>query len=217
MRPVVAVSATANYARILRRRWLLVAILTAIIVGCMLLDFTMGASGLPLGELIQTLFSPNSADPTTRVIVWDIRLPYTLMAMAVGIALGLAGAEMQTILNNPLASPFTLGLSSSAAFGASLVIVLDLAIPGVPVGWTIAGNAFLFAMLIAPGFESSGLDCAVRWSAGIGSQEEAGCAKPWPGWPCSGRPTACLFCSSENSSASISLWKPFWKISRKTW
>ncbi len=142
-------SAAVNYARIVRRRWMLVALLAAIIVGCMLLDFTMGASGLPLAELIQTLISPGSANPTTRVIVWDIRLPYTLMAMAVGIALGLAGAEMQTILNNPLASPFTLGLSSAAAFGASLVIVLDLAIPGVPVGWTIAGNAFLFAMLSA--------------------------------------------------------------------
>jgi len=127
----------------------MVGLLAAVILGCTLLDFTMGASGLGLGELLQTLFNPDAADATTRVIVWNIRLPYALMAMAVGVALGLAGAEMQTILNNPLASPFTLGISSAAAFGASLVIVLDLAIPGVPVAWAIAGNAFVFALMSA--------------------------------------------------------------------
>ena len=50
------------------------------------------------------------------------------MAIIVGLALGLAGAEMQTILNNPLASPFTLGVSSAAAFGAALEIV---PLPGI--------------------------------------------------------------------------------------
>ena len=124
-------------------------VLVCIIIASILVDFMMGAAGLSFRELMATLFSPATADPTTRVIVWNIRLPYALMAMAVGIALGLAGAEMQTILNNPLASPFTLGISSAAAFGASLVIVLDLAIPGLPVAWAIAGNAFLFALLSA--------------------------------------------------------------------
>src|SRR5690606_15313752 len=123
--------------------------LLAVIAVSILIDFTLGPSGLPLRELLDTLLNPDDADPTTRVIVWDIRLPYALMAMAVGMALGLAGAEMQTILNNPLASPFTLGLSSAAAFGASLVIVLDIGIPGLPVEWMVAANAFLFALLSA--------------------------------------------------------------------
>lgn len=84
----------------------------------------LGPSGLPLDVLWQTLTDPANADAGSRVIVWDIRLPYALMAVVVGLALGLAGAEMQTILNNPLASPFTLGVSSAAAFGAALAIVL---------------------------------------------------------------------------------------------
>ena len=46
--------------------------------------------------------------------------------------LALAGAEMQTVLNNPMASPFTLGLSAAATFGAALAIVLGFALPGVP-------------------------------------------------------------------------------------
>ena len=61
-----------------------------------------------------------------RIIVWDVRLPQALMAIAVGAALSLAGAEMQTILDNPLASPFTLGVSSAASLGAALALVLGI-------------------------------------------------------------------------------------------
>lgn len=154
-----AASAVSAYRHILRRRAGLIALLLAAIFIALLIDFTVGPSGLPWRDLWRTLSAPASADPTYRVIVWDIRLPSALMAALVGMALGLAGAEMQTILNNPLASPFTLGVSSAAAFGASLAIVLQLGLPGVPAGWLIAGNAFLFAVLAA-----LLLDAVARWS-----------------------------------------------------
>jgi len=63
----------------------------------------------------------------------------------VGAALSLAGAEMQTILNNPLASPFTLGVSSAASFGAALAIVLGVSLPFVPADWMVPLNAFACA------------------------------------------------------------------------
>lgn len=151
-------SAVAAYRHILRRRAGLIALLLAAIFLALLADFIVGPSGLPWRDLWQALTDPGAADPTSRVIVWDIRLPSALMAALVGMALGLAGAEMQTILNNPLASPFTLGVSSAAAFGASLAIVLQLGVPGIPPGWLIAGNAFLFAMLAA-----LLLDAVTRW------------------------------------------------------
>ncbi|HFK3172080.1 FecCD family ABC transporter permease [Proteus mirabilis] len=122
-------------------------ILGGVLCSVLILDFTLGPSGLSLTELWNTLISPEIADAGTRVIVWDIRLPYSLMAVVVGMSLGLAGAEMQTILNNPLASPFTLGVSSAAAFGAALAIVLGIGIPGVPAQWFISVNAFIFALL----------------------------------------------------------------------
>lgn len=53
---------------------------------------------------------------------------------------------MQTVLDNPLASPFTLGVSSAASLGASLAIILGLGIPFVPPHMIIAGNAFVFAL-----------------------------------------------------------------------
>ncbi len=146
------------YRRLAGLRLLVLAALTTGIAVALLLDFTTGPSGLTLAQLRDTLLDAAHAPPALRVIVWDIRMPYALMAVAVGLALGLAGAEMQTVLANPLASPFTLGLSSAAAFGAALAIVLDWSVPGVPAAWAVPANAFLFAMASA-----LLLDLVARW------------------------------------------------------
>jgi iron complex transport system permease protein len=146
------------YGGILHRRLLLIVLFLAAITASFIADFALGPTELPWNELVHTLLEPSAASATTRVIVWDIRLPSALMAVVVGMALGLAGAEMQTVLNNPLASPFTLGLSSAAAFGASLAIVLQAGIPCVPVEWLLTSNAFLMAILCA-----LLLDLVTRW------------------------------------------------------
>jgi iron complex transport system permease protein len=148
-----------RYQKVLYHRYWLLGVIVLAILASLLLDFILGPSGLSLGTLWHTLIDPSSANPGTRVIVWDIRLPYALMAVMVGMALGLAGAEMQTILNNPLASPFTLGVSSAAAFGAALAIVLGIGIPGVPDQWFISANAFVFALIAA-----LLLDAITRWT-----------------------------------------------------
>lgn len=149
----------ANYRSIVRRRVTMILLLVLLIAASLLLDFVMGPAGLSLRTLWQTLIDPANASAGIRAIVWDIRMPYALMAIVVGLALGLAGAEMQTILNNPLASPFTLGVSSAAAFGAALAIVLGIGIPGIPGQWFIPANAFIFALLAA-----LLLDGITRWT-----------------------------------------------------
>lgn len=149
----------AHYRKMMNKRMLWLGVIILIICGSVVLDFTMGPSGLSLDKLLTTLFQPELVDAGSRVIVWDIRLPYALMAVVVGMSLGLAGAEMQTILNNPLASPFTLGLSNAASFGAALAIVLGIGIPGIPDQWFISANAFLFALLSA-----LLLDGITRWT-----------------------------------------------------
>ncbi|WP_176057643.1 iron ABC transporter permease [Paraburkholderia sp. BCC1876] len=147
-----------SYRRLTQRRVMSLVALAALIVCALLFDLRSGPSGLPIASLLRTVFDPSSADPATSVIVWQIRLPYAVMALIVGASLGLSGAEMQTILNNPLASPYTLGVSAAAAFGASLAIVLDIAIPGVSQTWIISANAFVFALLSA-----LVLDGVARW------------------------------------------------------
>ncbi|QTO56497.1 iron ABC transporter permease (plasmid) [Duffyella gerundensis] len=157
--PLAQPDAMAQYQRVLRRRLLWIGVLLLAILASLLLDFTLGPAGLSLETLWHALREPASVDAGTRIIVWDIRLPYALMAMVVGAALGLAGAEMQTILNNPLASPFTLGVSSAAAFGAALAIVLGIGIPGIADQWFISANAFVFAL-----FAALMLDGISRWT-----------------------------------------------------
>lgn len=137
----------SQYRKVLVRRFALAGALFFFIICSLLLDFTLGPSGISVSTLWHNLINAAAADAGTRVIVWELRLPFALMAVAVGMALGLAGAEMQTILNNPLASPFTLGVSSAASFGAALAIVLGLGIPGIADKWFIPANAFVFALL----------------------------------------------------------------------
>ncbi len=102
-------SAATPYHELLRYRWLLMATLVFVIVLSVLADFTLGPSALSWSELWQALMNPAGEQSTTSVIVWQLRLPYSMMAVAIGLGLGLAGAEMQTILNNPWPAPLLWG------------------------------------------------------------------------------------------------------------
>ena len=65
------------------------------------------------------------------MIIWNIRLPRVLLALCVGASLALAGAAFQGLLRNPLADPYTIGVSSGAALGAVLVIFFQVTIVGL--------------------------------------------------------------------------------------
>lgn len=135
----------AAHGRIVRRRVALVLALGSMTVVALLLDMMTGPAGLPLSQIWAALTQSEDASRAASVIVWQVRLPVALLALLVGAALSLAGAEMQTILDNPLASPFTLGVSAAASLGAALAIVLGIAVPFLPASMSVAGNAFLFA------------------------------------------------------------------------
>ncbi|MEM9603200.1 MAG: iron ABC transporter permease [Pseudomonadota bacterium] len=132
--------------RTLKRVALVCAALVALFAS-LIVDITTGPADLSFWRTFQVIVQPAVASVQEEVIIWDLRLPVALMAIAVGAMLGVAGAEMQTILNNPLADPFTLGLSSAASFGAALAIVLGWSIvPGIG-GLIVTVNAFVMAML----------------------------------------------------------------------
>ena len=127
-------------------RVLILVVLALLCCAALVLDMVTGPSSLTAAQVLAGILNPDSVSTAQRTIIWDVRLPYALMAMLVGAALSLAGAEMQAILNNPLASPFTLGVSSAASFGAALAIVLGLSLPFVPAEWMVSLNAFIFAL-----------------------------------------------------------------------
>ena len=112
-----------------RRRYAMLGLLSAAIFVVFLTDIAAGPSDLGLWDVLRGLFAPETLDRRERVIVWDVRLPDALMALVVGAALGMAGAEAQTVLDNPLASPFTLGVSAAATLGAALGLVYGSALP----------------------------------------------------------------------------------------
>lgn len=134
-----------DYDRLVRRRLAILAGLCVVLLAGFVADLVTGPSQLSVAEAVRGLIFPGELSPPVRVIIWDVRLPQALLAVMVGAALSLAGAEMQTILNNPLASPFTLGVSSAASLGAALAIVLGIGLPGIANSWIVSGNAFLFA------------------------------------------------------------------------
>lgn len=86
---------------------------------------SIGSVNINVSEVMQSLINYNSKN-VNSVIIWDIRLPRILLALAVGGGLSVAGAVFQSILMNPLAEPFILGISSGGAFGAILSILLGL-------------------------------------------------------------------------------------------
>ena len=145
----MSVGETSLYQRfgtIQQRRVLTVAGLAIGLVAMLALDLWAGPAGLGFGDIVTGLFWPDQLDLRPRIILWDVRLPDALIALAVGAALGLAGIETQTILDNPLASPFTLGVSSAAVLGASLAIVVVPVVPLVGETAVLPVMAMVFAL-----------------------------------------------------------------------
>lgn len=145
MKAAPTASLAAEYQRHTRRRVGVLALFVLALTASLAWDITTGPSNFALVELWAGLLDPATLDPAQAVILWDVRLPYALMAVVVGASLGLAGAEMQTVLDNPLASPFTLGLAAAATFGAALAIVLGVHLPALGENLAVPLFAFLGA------------------------------------------------------------------------
>ncbi|RWH84698.1 MAG: iron ABC transporter permease [Mesorhizobium sp.] len=135
-------------ALVLRKQLILAGLALALLLS-LCIDLALGPANYSLDQVVLALVSPGSVPLQVRVVLWDIRLPIALMAVVVGAALSIAGAQMQTILNNPLASPFTLGISAAASFGAALALAFGVALIPAAIEYIVPLNAFVVAMLTA--------------------------------------------------------------------
>jgi iron complex transport system permease protein len=102
----------------------------AVLAIALLVAVVLGPAHVPLSDLLDS------------AIVWDLRLPRALLALLVGGSLGMAGASLQSLVRNPLADPFLLGLSGGAGLGAVLAIALHLGGP-----WALPLAAFAGALV----------------------------------------------------------------------
>ncbi len=116
---------------------------------------TLGEYDISFTEVYDTLWKHitgniDKTDVTELMndnVVWEQRLPRVITAILVGIGLAAAGAAMQSMMKNPLADPYTTGISSGALFGATLAMTVGIYIIGGYYGRVL--NAFIFALVPA--------------------------------------------------------------------
>ncbi|MGO1791677.1 MAG: FecCD family ABC transporter permease [Micrococcaceae bacterium] len=98
----------------------------ALVLGCLLvlllLSIAIGSKNIPLGVILDAL--GNNTGEGDAYVVWDMRIPRTVVGLCVGIVLGVAGALIQALTRNPLADPGILGVNAGAAFFVALGVAV---------------------------------------------------------------------------------------------
>jgi len=179
---------TGGFGKRLKEATLLqFVLLAAVMIAAVIVSTGMGYIKVPAAAVVKVVLAKLSGNtdylaglkPITSVVVMDVRLPRILSAAIVGGGLAVSGVVFQGILLNPLADPYTLGVSAGAAFGASLAILLNIGFLGlysVPLfAFLGAAATLLFVIYLSSssgGFSSnnlilSGIIVAAILSAGI--------------------------------------------------
>ncbi|MDC7950761.1 iron ABC transporter permease [Methanomassiliicoccaceae archaeon COG_1] len=161
-----------EYASLRRKRALYILAMLAAVFAAFAAALSLGAIDIPLADTVKVLANTatrgalgGSLNPDYARIIINVRMPRILLCALTGASLGLSGAVMQGLLRNPLVSPFTLGVSTAAAFGAATAIVFGTSILGGSyyTGFTVFGKSltldavFKTAMAFAFGLASIGI------------------------------------------------------------
>jgi len=113
----------AEYRQYIGRKTLFILVLAIGLAATLVVATSLGAADISISSAAKSLMGLVTSKQI-EIIVWNIRLPQGLAAIVAGAGLAVAGAVMQSILRNPLGSPFTLGISHAAAFGAALSVMV---------------------------------------------------------------------------------------------
>ncbi len=132
-------------------------VLAALVVAAGLLSLVIGSRLIPVGTVLDVLFSPDGTDAST--IVHGLRVPRTLLAIAAGAALGIAGALMQGHTRNPLADPGLLGVQAGSTFAVVLgIYAFGLTELSQYAWFSLAGAGLAAAAVFAIGSTRGGPD-----------------------------------------------------------
>ena len=136
--------------------------LCAVVLGAVVLaSVAVGAKSIPIGDVVAGLLGDDGSE--SAAIVREVRVPRTLVGLAVGVALGLAGALMQALTRNPLADPGILGVEAGAAAAIVAAIALfGLTEPRVYLWFSFAGAAFASVVVYALGSHGRAAATPVR-------------------------------------------------------
>lgn len=204
-----------KYREDLKKKYLFILVSAAALALLFVFSLAVGPAEIPLSEILSSL-AGNGPSQTERII-WNLRLSRVVAAIVAGTGLAIAGAAMQSILRNPLGSPYTLGISHAAAFGAAFaIIVLGAGTTGSEVAGILLNNPYIVSV---SAFACSLISALVilmlaRWKratpatmiltgVALGSLFTAGY-------------TAMQYFASQTELASIVFWT-FGDLSRATW
>ncbi|WP_455266139.1 FecCD family ABC transporter permease [Phascolarctobacterium sp.] len=127
-----------------RTAWRVIVLLVFLLMAAVgsFLSLTKGSSVISLEQIVQILLAPGN-DPQSQII-WNIRMPRTIVGALVGVNLALSGAILQAVMRNPLADPHIIGISSGAGLAGVVIMILFPAME-----YLITPVAFIGAMLAA--------------------------------------------------------------------
>ena len=125
-------------------------ILVVILLVAVVLGASVGASSIPPGQVLKVILNhlfgvKYSVPEVADQIIWQMRIPRVLLGALVGMSLAMAGAALQGLLLNPLADPYIIGVSSGAAAGAGIAVLLGLS--GILLGFGVPICAFISALI----------------------------------------------------------------------
>ena len=112
----------SKYEEYVSKKMLFIVISVLLLFLFTIVSISLGSADIGIKDILGS-FTGNSPDWKSQII-WKIRVPRVLSAILAGLGLAVAGASMQSILRNPLGSPFTLGISQAAAFGAAFAVIV---------------------------------------------------------------------------------------------
>ena len=123
------------------------AVLIVLTLFFFLLNICIGSVGIPFTEFPKLIIEGEKGDATYREILMEIRMPRAFGTVILGGALALSGYLLQTFFHNPIASPFTLGISSGAKLIVALTMVVSLGYAVQLSSWMLIMAAFAGSML----------------------------------------------------------------------
>lgn len=145
-----------DYKSYVSRKYTAIFLGIVVTVVMFLVSISVGSVSIPIPDVISTILGGPGGTSLVERVIWNIRIPQALTAIAAGAGLAVAGVAMQSVLRNPLASPFTLGLSNAAAFGAAVgILIFDAGMTGsnmmdavvINNPYLTTGMAFILSML----------------------------------------------------------------------
>ncbi|MGA3292809.1 MAG: iron ABC transporter permease [Candidatus Acidiferrales bacterium] len=155
-----------------RRVFLICLGLCGVLFVAVVISLRMGAYPIAVSDIVTTLFNGaigrwNEVPSEFKLVIFGLRLPRIALGILVGAALSTAGAGFQALLRNPLADPYVLGVSSGAALGAILSLIVAPRAPGLIQAAAFAGAVATIAAVYFLGRRGGQLDSGTLLLAGI--------------------------------------------------